>query len=183
MRPKIDHAICRISQAQNWKNIFSFARVEWSDTPRLVQVFPPGGFFGMWCSPPWLCHPSSISFHPRGEMEPVYPSHDLFWVYFLIPALIFLRNLLEIKHGYFGSILAPCALYQSQEVNYGQFKNHLFPSSPKEINPYFYFCNQTCFELPHGYQLRKFSLDHPKGIQPFPPFLLNSHHGAGMWSC
>lgn len=51
---------------------------------------------------------------------------------------------------------------------------------PKKLNPYFYFCNHACFELPHGYQLRKFSLSHPKGIAPFPPFLLNSHHGSGM---
>lgn len=50
-----------------------------------------------------------------------------------------------------------------------------FSSKTKKKNLYFYFCNRVCFELPHGYRLRKFSLAHPKGIEPFPPFLWNRH--------
>lgn len=55
----------------------------------------------------------------------------------------------------------------------------LFLPTPKK-NPCFNFCNHACFELLHKYQLRQFSLAHPKEIEPFPPLLLNSHHGAGM---
>ena len=62
MRPKIDHAICRISHAQKAENIFSFARVGYV-TPPFYPGSPPSpaftvGCFGMRRSPSSGCSPS-----------------------------------------------------------------------------------------------------------------------------